>query len=97
MYVSKPRVLSSFLPFQQNARHPDPWPLGDPQKVIHIDTILILRLQTCMYGCLSTRLTLSMYVRLTSPRSQYMSYEVRVDNLFEFGSAFTHEPKDTLV
>ena len=27
---------------QRNATHPAPWPLGDPRKVIHIDTILIL-------------------------------------------------------
>ena len=42
MYVSKPRVLSSSWRLQQNLRHPSAWPLGDPQKVIHIDTILIL-------------------------------------------------------
>ena len=42
VYVSKPRVLSSFLTLGLNATHPEPWPLGDPQKVIHIDTILIL-------------------------------------------------------
>ena len=42
MYVSKPRVLSSIMPLGHNAPHPTSWPLGDPQKVIHIDTILIL-------------------------------------------------------
>ena len=42
MYLSKPCVLLTFLPFQLNAPHPEPWPLGDPQKLIHIDTILIL-------------------------------------------------------
>ena len=42
MYVSKPRVLSSFLPLGLNATHPEAWPLRVPQKLIHIDTILIL-------------------------------------------------------
>ena len=42
MYLSKPRVLSTLLPVGHNGPHHVPWPLGDPQKVIHIDTILIL-------------------------------------------------------
>ena len=42
MYVPKPRVLSSVWRLRRNAPHPFAWPLGDPQKVIHIDTILIL-------------------------------------------------------
>ena len=42
VYVSKPRVLSSSWRLVHNASHPKSWPLEDPQKVIHIDTILIL-------------------------------------------------------
>ena len=42
LYVSKPCVLSYLLPIQLNGTHPTPWLLEDPQKVIHIDTILIL-------------------------------------------------------
>ena len=42
MYVPKPRVLSSIMPLGLNGTHPMSRPLGDPQKVIHIDTILIL-------------------------------------------------------
>ena len=42
MYVSKPWACEGFWRLRRNARHPNAWPLGDPQKVIHIDTILIL-------------------------------------------------------
>ena len=42
MYVSKPCVLAYFWRLVHNGSHPRPWPLRDPQKVIHIDTILIL-------------------------------------------------------
>ena len=42
VYVSKPRVLSSSWRLGHNLPHPTSWPLRDPQKVIHIDTILIL-------------------------------------------------------
>ena len=42
MYVSKSRVLLYVLRLRHNAPHPNSWLLEDPQKVIHIDTILIL-------------------------------------------------------
>ena len=42
MYVSNPWVLSCVLRLVHNGSHPSPWRLGDPQKVIHIDTIFIL-------------------------------------------------------
>ena len=51
MYVSKPRVLSYDLRLVPNGTHPSSWLLEDPQKVIHIDTILIL---VYIHTCLST-------------------------------------------
>lgn len=42
MYVSKPFSCEGFLGAKRNDSHPTAWPLGDPQKVIHIDPILLL-------------------------------------------------------
>ena len=40
--VSKLPACESFLGLNHNARQPASWPLGDPQKLINLDIILII-------------------------------------------------------